>query len=815
MQTIPAPDPAIPVSGITDPATPIDELPTSGLIAHAWCRLLLWAVSECSPGGAETVSAQGSDREPGKGEINPMSRLLQWLLFGGISREDDVEPATANDSVTTPSSDGPASAIDKGSSARNLTDELAKWKWALLVMLVRVLSSYGSRESMDDYRVEEWTKLPVQISIESHSEKAKRSERAESIGWDCAECVAARDVQAFVLKDLGDIDNPFVGVTAAGREKVDKRPAASAVPLWVALVVGMLGGRCHQHASDGHLQPGKSAECSRGHGGTASCGSCTSSESILTEVLALSPPGCPARLLASLARGIDRPPTKRAEVDVKEKSRMRLPRSRRCFLTALGRTWCAEAVRIISGWKSLGTPLVEGDFSVCEAFHYQVHLGRGHGRSDATDTLTNAVDQQRPDAELLESTAHALRTVLKSSVRFLRSPFPFSEVTEEANDPGRRKVADGEELFGKNETFNRIKRAPSPAECDLEAYSPVETAFGARVGKLWRCLFASRRRHSPGLSSLVKKLARDCAVLVFSSEADRPRQTEVGSTSESKTMGATTELNSDLEGKAEAWGFEISQSQSTSQKRGGEMRTVDGRANGALAQAKAWGKDSSGDSNGTELLSRPPPLEFLPIVTAAAQALLQYAVTLSAMEPSTTRKHALGTALVMLAWALTSTSGAELPLSSTSEVLACLRTLRGTDASGKKISRRELVFPLNGFSLVPVSRLMAVGIRQSFATQGEVSSGLGLPSAEVCVAASPAVRKEILEVAMCVLAGVKGFRKDVLSSPGVLRTLTPMLEAVLEMPISRCDYTVKPPSSISCFTFSNITMHFRKSVEQG
>lgn len=731
MQTFPVPDLAIPVSSITAPATSIDALPTWSLIARAWCGLLMWAVSEYSSGDTEAVSAEGSDG----GVKPPMSRLLEWLLVG-------VEPATAYDSVTTSSSDQSAAAVDKGN--QNSTDDLAEWKWALLVTLVGVLSSLcGSREGVDD-----WMKLPVQISIESRPSEAKRS---ESIHWDCAECAAARDVQAFLLKDIGDIDSPSIsmGVTAASGEGGDKRLAASVVPLWVALAVGVLGGRCHQHASEGHLQPGKSAECSRGHGGTVSCGSRTSSESILTEVLALSPPECPAHLLASLARGIDRPPTKRAEADVNEKSRTRR------FLAAFGRAWCAEAVRIISGWKSLGTPLVEGDSSVCD------HV------------LVNAVDQQQPDAELLESTGHALRTVMKSAVRFLRSPFPFSEAMEEVNGSKKSKAGDETSmgLFGRNKpSFNKVKRAPPPAECYLEErgnhiYSPVEAAFGARVGKLWRCLFTSRRRHLPGLSSLMKRIARDCAVLVFSCGSDRPRQTAVGSNSERKTMGGTTEL----EGKAEAWGVDISQSQSM---RGGEIM---GNSHDALEQAKSSGKDSSGNSNGnTELLSRPPPLEFLPIVTAAAQALLEYAVAFSTIEPDSTRKHALGTALVMLAWALTSITGPEQPLSSTSEILACLRALRGVDTSGKNIARRELAFPLNEVTLVPVARLVAVGLRQSFATHGEV-----------CVAASPAVRKEIMEVAMCVLAGVKGFRKDLLSSVGVLKTLTPMLEAVLEMPISR------------------------------
>lgn len=747
MQTFPAPDPAISVSSMIASATPIDALPTWSLIARAWCGLLIWAVSECSPGGTETVSAEGSGEELCKGGIKPVSRLLQWLL------------------VTSSSIDRPAAAVDKGNS----TCDLAEWKGALIVTFVGILSSLkGFREGVD-----EWMKLPVQISIESRPAEAKRS---ESICWDCEECAAARDVQAFLLKDLGDVDDSLMGVTVANRERGDKQPAASVVPFWVALALGVLGGRCDQHASDGHLQPGKCAECCRGHGGTVSCGSGTSSESILTEVLALSPPECPARLLASLARGsIDRPPTKRAEVDANEKSRMRR------FLTGLGRAWCAEAVRNISDWKSLTTPLVEGDSSVSDRVDQVNCFERGH---DCFDALPNSVDQQQPDAELLESTAHALRTLLKSAVRFLHSPFPFSEAMEGVKGPRESKAFRDEpsvRLFRSRSRENK----PS-AECCLDergkkyVYSPVEEAFGSRVGKLWRCLFALRRRHLPGLPSLMKRIARDCAVLLFSCGPDRhrSRQTAMGSSCERTIMGVTREL----EGKAEAWGFEISQSQSQSRRGTREIGM------NALEHVNSSGKDSSGDSNGTEMLSRPPPFEFLPIVTAAAQALLEYAVAYSTRETDTTRKRALGTALAMLAWALTSITSiteAGQPLSSTSDVLSCLRALRGIDASGQNIARRELAFPLDEVSLAPVSRLVAVGLRQSFATYGDVSSGFGLPSAEMCVAASPDVRQEIMEVAMCVLAGVKGFRKDFLSSLSALRTLTPMLEAVLEMPISR------------------------------
>ena len=866
MQAFPSPSPdmiASSFAALSSPgkagasATPLDALPTWALMARAWCGLVEWTILEhrasvsapgdgCAGGNDDALSAEhasAKDKEQGDGApgetsdggTKSLSTLLRWLLTSGRSmREESVEDVASSDVAAIPSSSRPTPATAKEDTASNSMKDLAGWKQALLMALVRVLSGLpvtnGRRKGLkakprEDCPEKIWMKLPVDLSPSCFKARSEEtSQRAESCDRDCAKCEAARDVQGLILTDLGSVARDTVGVAAATRKRADQQattpgaPVAPAVPLWVALLAGALGSRCDRHAPHRyHRREG--AGCFLDHesgtkrpsapasGSTLLCGghSAYSSQSILTQILALSPPGAPARLISCLARGMTPPPSGRMEdYDVNNETRTKSLMSQSSCLSSLGRAWCAEAARNLTGWKSFHPNSREADHSV-ESFGTSFLEGRG--RVGTSGALVSVVDQQQPDPELLDSTADALRSVLKSIGRFLRlaslvkhdptacpalkSTFDTEKAAvDDVERSGKcRHSRDHDPTSDQGERAAMLTERGSIRRTYLHTAAPVEAVFGSRAAKLWRDLFAERRRYSPGFSGLVKKLAKDCAVLAFCSGPDTPAQSLVASS-------VTTGPASDLQGKSEAWGFVLSQSQPALRERGVKVRS--------LGKADSPSRVSTGTSNGEELLSRPPPLECLPIVIAATQALLDVAVKVDGKETDSTRLRAWGAALATLAWVLTSPIGAvgrseesSPPASAEnakSEVLICLQGLRRTDALGKKIRRREMVVPVNEVSLAPVCRLVAVGLRRSYPSQSTTLSSGCRPTIDInsnstmlCIAERSTVRHEILELALCVLAAMKGFRRELLTSPGTLRTLSPMLEAVLEIPCSRCD----------------------------
>lgn len=206
-------------------------------------------------------------------------------------------------------------------------------------------------------------------------------------------------------------------------------------------------------------------------------------------------------------------------------------------------------------------------------------------------------------------------------------------------------------------------------------------------------------------------------------------------------------------------------------------------------------------------LATPPPFFFLPMLTASALALLRAAPTEAKAEA---RGGAWRAGNATLAWALTSTSGAEssdrpppppplatsAPVSPTTAavtsekeggvaagVCRCLGTVRSTlaaAAAAGSVAGGTLTFPMDEDSLASVGQLLAVALGHSSAPLSEAGG----------VAALSCVQDDVRSLVACVFSTLRELRSEA-TTPGLLFALTPMLEAVLDLPASRCVWKLK------------------------
>ncbi|CAM9096876.1 unnamed protein product, partial [Laminaria digitata] len=875
MRAIPAPSPEVaaarvgtaatlPGSEPNTPSAPLDALPTSGLIVRAWCGLTLWALSEhrqaissSGGGGGGGGGTDGAGDDGGGGDVggcstqgggrkghgklgvavqgkapplarkrkgaiegSPLTVVLSWLLLkeetpkcgfqGDVATREGVDVGASRGNVVGGGVKGAAATT--ASSANS-----AEWRSALLAALIRALTrlSLSTGRGGGPHADLQGTER-IRGCLEAPMLAISPPPASNSASPICPECARAEDVEGIILSLV-----------------------ARASPLWVTLLAGVLRERCDCHRSDA---TGPSSARRRGdrdvgednrpsfarqtHGPVSPLNHrlegaggrrriCFPRASLLTELLTLAPKEGEAWVLSSLSTAIAALPETK-------------PTPFTSALLALGRVWHAEAARSLSAWKIAGLSRPAGDGSVDGALDSPQRARGGLKRPVASHNPVDITDAQ-PSDRLLGDTADTLQFLLKTASLVARSPpstwEPLSCAEGSAEGVGgavsgrargtERFVVGGVGSVLEVGVEGRLSEDEAGGRaCSQGSFSAVDATFGAEAADLWQKLFDARQGHRPGFSSLLRKIAKDCAALALSA----PREALVGPALREDGARFGSQVPSALDGKSTGWTLEFSQTQ----QRG--RRGVDSgndRRPGASGNERQLDAAHNVKQGGLkeQHLALPPPFACLPVLTTAALALLRSAPK----EPDNKSRGSVWRAgLVTLAWILTSSFPAgptPLPASAASppsagkkgggystetprtaaaviadgvitEVRECLIAAGEAVTSGPRDRRPPRAeFPLDEASMAAMSRLLAVGVGRSGHDAQRVASAnraRRASSAQAsCVAAIPFVSDETRGLASIVVSTVKNFSPDDLVSPGLLPALSPMLEAALEIPMSR------------------------------
>ncbi|CAM9601540.1 unnamed protein product [Ectocarpus sp. 4 AP-2014] len=910
----------------------LEVLPTTGLIANAWCGLAFWAMEQAAAAGldvegtgkgksgAADAGGSASDNQDGSGKghgntaaaasdfrkegsgpssssaappkeneaseaIRPLQVLLKWLL--GVR----ARPSTgtgAKVTVTEKAVPGGSTAEGRGKAAANsasspTTDRLARWKEALLAALIRVLSrrldvqNAEAEAGADDADA----KLPERAWLEAPVDSSSVFD-GRSCAGDCPACAECL---------------PAGGVI---RQSISRKWLKSETPLWLVLLTGVLRGRCGLeylcldggggggsgggsrvvreacHKGNPRHEPGIATEGTRG-GGESACqfSPVFLPQSFLAGALSMSPGGWPAQLLASLLTGV-------------RSAKGRKQEEEDLVLVVAGRVWRAEAARNLAEWNRclpLSTdPYVGAAGAGFDGGAQGVRPGgdryRGvpvapHARTAGISAAGVNVQQQQqqrqqqrqPSENLRTATANTLRFLLHAACSLFSRP-PEGNTRSQSKEPegaagqacdtGSRAVGStgvqNEAAAVADHDGNLREGASGGWSEGGKRSAAVESFFGAEAARLWLGLFEARR-NSPaqpkGFSKLVKALAKDCGDCAF----------VVSGGPLGGGKGGAGEGGSSAASPPAVWGLDFSQTQPlsqqqqprTGQREPGDFASSTQGDKTTGAAATRYDKRSNTDNlegkkqnGGGDALASPPPFVALPVLAAAALALLTAA---PAEADTKARGRAWKAGCATLAWTLTAAAavpgatawpspaspsttrrssaagvaageeGATVP----AEVCQCLCAVRScltvaaaaaaADSAGGGLNRSSSSgtagFPLDRDSLAPVCRLLAIAVRTSYSTAAaavtaatttaadagpEPSSGSLVRAARssstasgtevvVAAAADPAVRLEIRGLVACALSA----SRKVAASPGLLTALSPLLEAVLDVPSSSCD----------------------------
>lgn len=503
-------------------------------------------------------------------------------------------------------------------------------------------------------------------------------------------------------------------------------------------------------------------------------------------------------------------------------------------LRALARTWSADVRRKLSAWGPFGhspsgndpnDPLVEVNLA----------LGVARERSPARKWPegTSSAEEQ-PCARLLTETMDALRVPLKLAIMLSRSPLL-------TDDPARNlaeKIVEQTDVgIGVSQTIVQAEAGVAEPRLSLEmtqgvrlwAHPEVVSAvFGPAAASLWQQLFAARRGYSPGFGRELRRLAKDCATLAFSASA-----VDLSVSRQNKGVKgiAVDELVecAEIDRHMGGWGLAFSQSQPTqtdeqngnrrerNENLGEEGPEQSNASQQTVLEPPAEPRGSTQDSLvelGLEL-GQAPPAASLPLLTTVTLALLRA----SLKETGLTRMRAWGGGLASLAWILASPlclrNGSPMPASlpttpkrsarggkhaavtpAPNELVAklgdCLEAVRwavASDVAGRRSGGGW--FPLDKDALAPLCRFLAAGISRWGTVRLSLSrreSNARRRSGEpaVCLFSSPDLREKGRTLSMSVLSGMKALPKEAAASPELLRALSPLLVAILDMPISKC-----------------------------
>lgn len=849
-------------------------------------------------GDSSSSSAAPPKRQQGSATMaeggGPLLLLLRWLLGGAADSSNGSGSEAATDKESAGGGRGAAEEVGLAAPTPDASAEkLTRWKASLLGALIHGLSrrlalskvstapgtEAGDSGAKGNLGTAEQA-LPEQAWLDARVDMSSLYSGGSSTCPECA--LAGCVIRDAILREWGktkDGDGEKKGGTAAGGkrdgEKREANPPSPRFPLWLVLLEGALRGRC---GSNKH------------GGGDRRCHSAALLPRVfLAEALALSPRDWSGPFLVSLYKGVLFETegedlgtcVTEAEGDHIHGSgrtpgvlpTMRRQQEQCSALTVLGHAWRAEASRVLSGWKSrrlpCPNPSASGDRTTDVGLDGSVqNAGLLHSGSAAGAP----VPQEPSSDQLRQDTGSTLLLLVRtaSSLLSLSSPPPpetacnrpsrgvetrAAALGGDACAPGGRATAhDGErggaregEGVAENQASNRNleKGRGRGWSQDDGRLAAAKAALGAESAGLWSEVFEARRNShtsTAGFTRLVKHLAEACGSCALSAEA--PKEAAVG-------PGAS---GGDTENLTGAWGLGFSQTQTQRQQAKGAVAftaEVEKPAPAAAAAATA----AAGARN---TLAPPPPLFSLPVLLAAALALLRAA-------PKETKARVRGQAwkagLATLAWALTSTpSTAEAatptppqpprpqlaPASSSAttaaeegataaDICRCFGAVRSTlaaaaagtaaDSSGVNWSSGT-TFPLDQASLAPVSLLLADAVSRSYAVSAApaasaaqvvspekmvgaiISTPCAAADAHVAsasVAAIPSVRREVRSLVLCVLSAVGSFRPEVLEmSPGLLSALSPLLEAVMDLPASRCvgswQYYISRWSFLGCTT---------------
>lgn len=770
-------------------------------------------------------------------EAGALSVVLGWLLLVD-EQKGGVSPTVVADS-------GSAFGGEEAVALASRRSGLARWKMALLAALIRALSRlrhcFRAQQEDQEERDEDTTSRLHETVVLLSPFSRPRSSHAPgdedgaggATGSACPECVISEDVRNLILREGGgDAGRGDGSVDGVSDHAVQSRTS----PIWLVLLVEVLGRSCccrtpapsTPSATDcqdrGEREGSDRPECvpsGNGQGGGPRGYEAVPAlhrfdtklpESVLSEVLGLSPRGSPSRVLACLASAaVARLEVGRRGGNLDETAVRGQPSGRwESCLNAIVRLWGAEVRRQVWRWRKFRRFSAGTDVAYRESSSTRRALGLPE-RSVASAPGPRGAAEAQLEAKILLETANTLRFLLKTAWALLsRLPLkaPGSTASATAVRPGAGRDGGVEGTPGSESGAIGWAGVGSAAQAretgavfagsvvdsrDISGrrgrvmLDAVSGVYGAHAAALWRSLFAVRQRHPSGFPTLLKKLAKDCAVLALST---RTEPTPGSSSARISQNAASSQVPSVVDRVGRGWGVVYSQTQPSQR---------DPRESYAGALAEMGQPKTDGCSCGQELAA-PPPSALLPLLTVATVALLQ---TCMHHAEFTTRPHVWRGGLASLAWLLTSTTPKQLATYPAGEqgsvdravddvcaLGGCVNAVHSAVAAAAR-GRPGRDFPTDEESLAPLSRFLGVGISRSCAA-GRASHGKGRRScatAEVersSLWSNPSLGDDIRALTVCVLSAVRGFPSRVLTSPGVLRAVSPMLEAVLDMPRSRC-----------------------------
>lgn len=794
-------------------------------------------------------SAPGTTSGSGSG---PLLLLLGWLLSDTTIRSACSSFLISEDGGISASGDKTKARVE-----RTLPDLLAlkkgsaPWKTALLGALIRVLSKHVDHDraflvGFSEARREETER--ARAWLDAPLEDFPSSPRAQAMvdHPSCSDCTMGEDIRDVILeKWRWGTSERSDGATGGQEVQINGQVGPRTHPVWLVLLIGVLKRQCNlSNDTVGRLgrkrrRGGRPSSVHQiGHQvtprdcdskGTRTRCPVLLPEAVLTEVLTLLPPRAPARVLSFLLRGVATPPESGtcnpslSASGIGSKSEDKMPRlatqKQNSVLMALGLVWRSEAARNLSAWERFRSTPAEADDAQDRAFgslQRTIELRRISAASCGPSKSTEA----QPDDGLVVRTTHTLRFLLRTATVLSSATWDptvsdasSAEDVTEGERGSRRASIDGEDGVSAPEK----KKGPADNTTASRGmlvdpqghgiFAAVDSAFGVEAAELWRQLLAARQEYSPGFSSVLNKLAKDCRMLALSVRAGSVL--ESGPSGEEK--GMSLRALPDVRRSSASWRLEFSQTQRSQRDSGEDCRRPERTT--AMSQRKRR-RNAEQDDLAGKILAPPPPSASLPVLVAVTLALLQAAPE----QAENVRMCAWEGGLAMLAWLLASTTSAQPPTVLTptatdrpagdrggvysdnmpqtagkaagverviAEVLECLAVVRQVITSSLKAPPGPK-FSLNAKSLTPLSQLLSGGIGRSslpgLVPVGNFAAAL-LPRR--LVASNPAVRKELRELVLSSLAAMRRLPQNVLASPRLLLAISPMLEAVLDMPRSR------------------------------
>lgn len=362
---------------------------------------------------------------------------------------------------------------------------------------------------------------------------------------------------------------------------------------------------------------------------------------------------------------------------------------------------------------------------------------------------------------------------------------------------------------------------------------PIGAAFGLESAAVWRKLFATRQGYLVGFAKgVLRRFSKDCARLALSAPQAAEASAAAVCMSEVVTDRggpATGRLPADQRDASfpGGWGLAFSQTQQTQKNTQGEDGAADTDRGGNKSQ-KTTGRLSQQNGSTSEEcgpeLGPAPPSASIPLLAEVTSSLLHA----SLRETGVVRARAWGAALASLAWLLASKAPPQSCLTSPHRVCrkrsaeegsgngdrehaagrtAASLATASTDAVAVKLSDcvesvHEAVssagsagwlsveargIPAEKDFLTPLCRFLASGIQSwsSCTIRGaSTATHRGLSPKPACWWLHSTLRQKTRAMILSVFSGVKTFAKESLTSPDVLRALTPLLVATLDMPSS-------------------------------